>query len=125
MWVLGVACLPLVLFPIVITVFYGHEKEFWAKVALFMGFGIAAAYCFGEAALVRGTFDEQRLTFSTPWTGRKSESWNDLLSIEFIGLCSWYLLTFKSGAKVRLSTFLGGHLSAVEMAQQQSGLRPS
>lgn len=116
MWVLAVACLALALLPIVITLHSGHDKELWAKVALFAGFGAGAIYCFGEAAFVRGSFDGQGIRFSTPWTGKKQEKWRDLASIEFNDWCSWYTLTFKSGAKIRLSRYLSGHLSALEAA---------
>ncbi|MBE5315172.1 MAG: hypothetical protein H4O13_07195 [Xanthomonadales bacterium] len=122
MWALGLACLAFALLPVGITVLSGHDKEFWAKAALFVGFGFGAVYCFGEAAFVRGAFDDQRLTFSTPWTGTKNEYWKGLLSIEFNGACSWYLLRFKSGKKVRFSTYLSGHVSALEVATQQSGV---
>src|SRR5262245_45526074 len=117
LWGLAVVCLVLALLPIAMTLFWGHEKDFWAKVALAMGFGLGAIYCFGEAAFVRGTFDEDGIVFSTPWTGLKREKWKDLASVEFNSWCSWYTLTFKSGSKIRLSRYLGGHLSALEMLE--------
>lgn len=124
LWLLGVACLVTALLPVAVTVLYGNDREFWAKLFLVFGFGLGAIYCFGEAAFVTGTFDDQRLTFSTPWTGIKNEHWKDLVSIKFNASCSWYLLTFKSGAKVRLSVYLGGHQAALEMAvKQQPQLR--
>lgn len=56
---------------------------------------------------------------STPWTGLKRERWTDLVSVEFNDWSSWYTLTFASGKKIRLSSYLGGHLSALEMAAAQ------
>jgi len=122
MWILGLACLALSLLPIALTLFAHHDKEFWAKMALFIGFGAGAVYSFGEAAFVHGTFDEEGITFFTPWTGRKIEKWKDLESVEMNDWCSWYTLTFKSGKKVRLSTYLSGHLSALEMADESCDL---
>ncbi len=116
MWLLASLCLALALLPVASTVLAGHDREFWAKVALFAGFGLGSAYCFAEAALVRGRFNEQGIEFSTPWTGEKSEKWSNLTSVEFNVWCSWYVLTFKSGSKIRLSQYLGGHLSALAAA---------
>ncbi len=122
MWILAVACLALALLPVALTLFWNHDNEFWAKVALFVGFGLGAVYCFGEAAFVRGAFNEEGIVFSTPWTGLKTEKWKDLESVELNGWCSWYTLSFRSGNKIRLSRYLGGHLSALEMADAQCDL---
>lgn len=118
MWGLAITCLLLALFPIGLTL-AGHEKELWAKVSLFIGFGAGAIYCFGEARFVRGSFDSKGIEFYTPWTGVKKEKWNDLISIEVNDLCSWHTLTFKSGKKIRLSKYLAGHHSALEIAERK------
>lgn len=122
MWILAVACLALALFPVALTLFWGHDKELLAKVILFVGFGAGAVYSFWEAAFVRGTFDEEGIVFSTPWTGLKREKWKDLISVELNAWCSWYTLTFRSRNKIRLSRYLGGHLSALEMADAKREL---
>ena len=122
MWGLAVACLLLAFLPIAMTL-VGHDKDFWAKVGLFVGFGAGSVYCFAEAAVVRGSFDDEGIAFKTPWTGAKSEKWRDLTSLEFVASCSWYTLTFRSGKKIRLSQYLRGHASAVEMAEGTA--RPS
>jgi len=118
MWGLAIACLLIAFLPIGLTL-AGHEKELWAKVSLFIGFGAGAIYCFGEARFVRGSFDLKGIEFSTPWTGVKKEKWNDLVSIELNDMCSWYTLTFKSGKKIRLSKYLSGHNSALEIAERK------
>lgn len=115
-WILGGACLLLAGLPVGVTVFAGDEEELVAKGALFVGFGLGAVYLFGEAAFVRGTFDEEGIDFYTPWTGRNQEKWNDLESVKFNGWMSWYTLKFRSGNKIRLSRFMWGHLSAPDMA---------
>lgn len=115
-WVLGVVCLAFAFFPIAITVFAGHDKELWAKVALFVGFGLGGLYSLGEAAFVAGTYDQEGIEFSTPWTGVKRERWNDLQSVELNAWCSWYTLKFRSGSTIRLSRYLNGHMSALEAA---------
>jgi len=120
MWGLGVVCLTLAIFPIAVTLLAGHDKDFWAKVGLFVGFGAGGIYCLLEAALVRGSFDDEGIHFTTPWTGTKNEKWRDLVSLELNDWCSWYTITFSSGAKIRLSRYLNGHLSALEAADEQA-----
>src|SRR5690606_16137656 len=114
MWVLGVGCVAMSLLPIAMTLL-GNDKDLWAKIVLFFGFGVGAIYCFGEAAFVKGSFDEEGISFSTPWTGAKRERWCDLESVELNDWAGWYTLAFKSGSKIRLSRYLSGHLSALEM----------
>jgi len=114
MWALGLGCLAFSVFPIVITVFFGHEKELLAKIALFVCFLAMAIYCLGEAAFVRGSFDENFIDFRTPWTGHKREAWRDLVAIKLNDAAGWYTLTFRSGTKIRLSRFLVGHASALD-----------
>lgn len=120
-WALAFASLAFALLPVALTVVGGHDKDFWAKIALFVGFGSAALYCFGEAAFVRGRFDEDEIVFSTPWTGLKREKWKNLASLELNATCSWHTLTFRSGKKIRLSLYLGGHAHALDRAVEILG----
>jgi hypothetical protein len=52
----------------------------------------------------------------------KQERWSDLVSVKLNDSANWYTLTFKSGNKIRLSRYLSGHLSALEMASAQREL---
>lgn len=122
LWILAAACLAFAILPIVMTLFLGHDKEFWAKVGLFVGFFLGAVYCFGEAAFVRGRYDNDGIEFYSPWTGHKSAKWDDLESVRLNDWCGWYTLTFRSGKKVRLSRFLIGHRSALDAANKQEAL---
>lgn len=110
---LGIACLIFSLVPLVVLVTgnYQVEKpgETVALVGLAVGFGIAAIYSLAEGFLVRGQFDDKGIHFSTPWTGVKKEAWSDLESVAFNGWCYWYLLRFRSGKVIRISSYLGGH----------------
>jgi hypothetical protein len=121
-WVLAVACLAFALFPLLHTVFWNDGEDHWAKALLFVGFGLGAVYCFGEAAFVRGTFDEKGIVFSTPWTGLKREKWEDLQYLELNAWCNWYTLTFRSGSRIRLSCYLSGHMSALEAVHAEHRL---
>ena len=86
-----------------------ERSELFSVIGLIVGFGVGAAYCFGEYFFTRGTYDDNGIDFSTPWTGRKTESWDDLIAVELNTTANWYLLTVRSGKKVRISTMLSGH----------------
>jgi hypothetical protein len=121
LWVIGACCLAFAVF-VAMTFFAERDKDVWARVALIAGFGAGAIYCFAEAVFTRGRYDENGITFSTPWTGSKQEKWPDLVSITLNEWASWYTLTFRNGNTIRLSRYLSGHLSALEMASAQSEL---
>ena len=111
--VLGWCCLAFVGFA-VWALFYDldvweRSSELLSVIGLIVGFGVGAAYCFGEYFFTRGIYDRDGIDLSTPWTGRKTESWNDLVAVDFNATANWFVLTFRSGNKVRLSTMLSGH----------------
>jgi hypothetical protein len=83
--------------------------ELFAVIGLIVGFGSGAGYCFAEYFLTRGIYDDEGIDFYTPWTGRKAERWSDLVGVELNAQMSWYVLTFRSGNKIRISTMLSGH----------------
>lgn len=123
MWLLALACLAFAIVPVVLVTIKGDDKQFAATIALLVGFGIAAIWAFGEVLFVRGTFDETGIAFSTPWTGKKSEKWKDLVNFEFNAACSWYTLTFASGSRIRLSQYLNGHREALRALQDEASRR--
>jgi hypothetical protein len=92
--------------------------ELIAVIGLFVGFGLCACYCFAEYFNTRGTYDENVIDFSTPWTGRKAEQWGDLESVT-LSSAGWYVLTFRTGTKIRLSTMLGGSHGVLELLDQK------
>ncbi len=89
------------------------NSEFYSVVGLFIGFGIASIYCFAEFFRVHGFYDEYHIEFYTPWTGQKNETWNNLNHAKFDASTSWYILEFKSGKKIRLSTLIHGHREVI------------
>ena len=99
------------------------RTELGSVIALIVGFGIAAAYCFGEFFSTRGSYDDTGIDFYTPWTGRKTERWDDLSEVAFNGQASWFVLTFRSGRKVRISTLLSGHGDVLSLLDAR-GARP-
>ena len=121
MWVTGIGGLLMALGPFV-ALLAGRGGDLTGWFFLSAAFGAAAVYCLGEAAFVRGTFDEDGIVFSTPWTGTKRESWKNVASIEFSSNYKWYAITFASGAVVRLSLTLYGCHAAVTAAQRRFAL---
>ncbi len=98
-------------FIVLLTENYQVQKpgETTALIGLTIGFGIAAAYTLAEGFLVKGSYNDVSIQFSTPWTGRKCEKWDDLESVHFNRWGYWYVLKFKSGKVIRLSSYLDGH----------------
>jgi len=121
--VLAWCCLAFVLLA---TWAFFNDEDAWEKpsemisiIGLFIGFGIASIYCFGEYFKVSGSYDEHGIDFYTPWTGRKTESWNDLQSLHFNATANWYVLKFASGNKIRLSSLLSGHGDVLEILESK------
>lgn len=85
------------------------RTQLLAAIALVLGFGLGAIYFLGEYFKVRGTYDDNGIDFVTPWTGRKTEKWTDLQSASFASIGGWHALSFKSGATIRISSFLRGN----------------
>lgn len=113
MKILGLMCVAFSVIPlyVLLTGNYDTDKssEARALIGIIISFGFAAAFILAEALLAKGSYNHHSIIFSTPWSGTKTERWEDLESIKFSGTCSWYLLKFKSGKVIRLSSFLNGH----------------
>jgi len=119
---LGLLCLFIVGFA-VSAFFYDNDVwtdrgEFVAVIGLIVGFGVGALLCFADYFVVRGTYDDQGIEFRTPWTGTKVERWSDLQSVKFSTQMSWYVLKFRSGKIIRLSTLLSGHGGVLKKLDQ-------
>ena len=113
-------------FVVLTTWAFFNDNDAWEKpsemasiIGLFVGFGLASLYCFSEYFRVKGKFDGVGIDFYTPWTGRKIEVWNDLQSIKLNSQMGWYVLSFKSGKKIRLSKLLSGHGGVLELLQSK------
>jgi hypothetical protein len=98
---------------------WSDRGELLAVLGLMVGFGLGAGYCFAEYFLTRGTYDGKGIDFYTPWTGRKTERWSDLSGVDFNAQSNWYVLTFRSGSKIRLSSMLGGHGGVLSLLEER------
>lgn len=122
LFLLGLLCLVIVVFAV--SAFF-HDSDVWtdrgeffAVIGLIVGFGFGAILCFADYFIVRGSYDDQGIEFRTPWTGTKVERWKDLESVRFSAQMGWYVLKFRSGKVIRLSTLLSGHGGVIEKLDQ-------
>ena len=113
MKVIGVLCLAFSIVPFIILLTQNYQVdkpgETTALISLTIGFGLGAIYTIGESFFVNGNYDNEKLEFFSPWSGSKIKEFKDLESCSLNPFCSWYVLKFKDGTKIRLSTYLGGH----------------
>ena len=105
-------------------VFYNTENASAFLNLIVLMFGVFAVWSFVEMFKVKGTFDEQSISFYTPWSGSKDEQWEDLLSIDFSYGWKSYVFTFKSGNKIRLSEYLSGHGEVLNLVAEKFNKRP-
>ena len=99
-----------------------HKRPFTIYLAIGMLFmlTVIACYCFIDYFYVYGSYDREGIVFYTPWTGKKSQDWDDLESIEFLPIIFCYLLSFKSGEKLKLSCFLVGHSNLIHWLESRN-----
>lgn len=83
-----------------------NPREDVALICMMVFFLLMTFWTAMEKFFVKGSYNANQIIFSTPWTGRKSESWSDLESVRLNLLAECHVLRFKSGNKIRLSTHL-------------------
>ena len=83
------------------------EYTFWLLLfsALLLGFSV---YFFLDVYFTYCVCDDKKVTFYNLWKGKKAFDWSQLKSAVFDNEKKWYVLTFNSGEKIRLSMFLRG-----------------
>ncbi|WCP68570.1 hypothetical protein LYZ37_07535 [Vibrio tubiashii] len=89
--------------------------EVLSAFGLVVFFGSGSFVSFMEFFKVKGRFDSVGIDFYTPWTGAKKEKWENIVDVKYNRTMSWYVIQFKSGAKVRLSSYLQGHYEVVHI----------
>ena len=66
-------------------------------------------YLIAESILVKGSFDERTISYSTPWRKPQSGQWSELKSARFSSLTGRYILKFADGCVIRISKSVEGH----------------
>ena len=64
-------------------------------------------------------FDTEKISHSTPRAGL-TKAWRDLEPVTYNSFADWQNLRFTTGKKIRLSSFLGGHQSVLDLPQVAS-----
>lgn len=102
--------------------FTNHHGQYGALSLLIVSFGIGATYVLLEAYGTYGSFDANGIALRTPWTGRRSGRWPDLVTVKFRPRLGWYDLVFKDGTTIRLSSIIQGYGAALQEMERHKAV---
>jgi hypothetical protein len=63
---------------------------------------------------VKVALDEEGITLYSAWRGRQPMRWDDIETVRFSAASNWFVLTSKTGQKIRTSVFLKGTTTLVD-----------
>jgi hypothetical protein len=63
---------------------------------------------------VKVLLDEESITLYSPWRGGQPMRWDDIETVRFSAASNWFVLTSKTGHKIRTSVFLRGTTTLVD-----------
>ena len=110
---LGIICFIVSAVPLYVLLAQNYQVdkpgETTALIGLAVGFGLGAIYFVTESFFVFGNYDCNKIEFFSPWTGTKTQDFKNLDYCSLNPFCGYYVLKFKDGTKIRLSTQLSGH----------------
>ena len=86
---------------------------------MILGFGSSAVALGLESFGSRGTFDQQAIYFETFWTGKKQQSWETLVSIDYSIVTGCYGLSFQDGTVIRISYSVKGIKQLMMLLEKQ------
>jgi hypothetical protein len=93
----------------------GDQKAVAFLILLFLGLGgVMVIDFFGT----RHRYDEQGLTYRTPWTRKRSLRWADVSELKWSLSMKWLVIRDAGGVKFRISPLLGGLDGLGRTAQQ-------
>ncbi|RYZ07382.1 MAG: PH domain-containing protein [Myxococcales bacterium] len=98
-----------------LLLFVELRGSFTPWVLIFGFFVLTTIYVFLEDSLTRGTYDQEGITFRTPWSGTKRGQWSQLRKLGFNGGTGWYVLEFADGTKMRVPRMMMGHAYLLEL----------
>lgn len=115
---LGITCIVLVCCLTYIYFFVPSAKSSEEDIYYFVGitvvFTLIGLFSLGEYFITKGEFSQTGIQFKTFLRGKLSSNWADLESVTFNEMASWYSLVFKDGTKIRLSSWLYGHVAVLK-----------
>lgn len=123
--ILAIGCVCLAFVVLSMLAFF-YDADAWEKtselfsiIGIFVGFGACAYYLLSEYFVTSGEFDQDGITFRTPWSGSKKEKWDDLVTAKFNPTHGWYVLGFRNGVIIRLSPLLLGHRGVLKLLKHR------
>lgn len=111
---LGALCALATLGLAYIMSFTDHRGQYVSLSILIAICALFTVYTLGETYGTKGTFDSAGIAFRSPWAGLRTQQWSDLVGVRLRPSMSWWVLTFRDGSKIRLSTWLEGHGAVLE-----------
>lgn len=63
---------------------------------------------------VRGSFDEEKISYYSIWRGKREEKWDDLIELYIDKDETYFDLTFESGTKIRISILIKGYMDVLK-----------
>ena len=120
---LGVACLGLVLsglYALLTGKVKNENGEYFAVGLVVLFFGIGAIASFWEYKVTSGDYNDEKISFCTPWSKCKLCKWAEIDKITYNDYMHWYVLHCKSGIKIRFSSYLTGIDDFIQFANQKN-----
>ena len=96
--------------------------EYIAISSLIIFFGGAGVASVLEYKMVKGTYNNRRIIFSTPWSGCKSFLWSEITKITYNDL-HIYVLHHKNGKKIRLYDYITGLDNVLYIVEQHENIK--
>ncbi|PID66967.1 MAG: hypothetical protein CR975_00245 [Gammaproteobacteria bacterium] len=92
--------------------------EMTALICLMVFSSVAAIYAIGDTFFVYGNFNNKDIAFYSPWRGLRKQKLIDLETYSYNSIAAWYVLSFKDGTKIRISTYLGGYGHLIKLIKK-------
>lgn len=80
---------------------------------------VCGASLLAEFFFSKGHFDTNEIIYRDVWAGRMRQHWEDLEDVDYNEFMGWYVFTFRTGPKIRLSRLLSGHKAILKMLQKK------
>ena len=105
---LTLACTAFTMLMFWVLFFVDHGGQHVPIFLLIAMFGFFSVYFWGEIVWTKGFWNDEGLGFQSLWNGRRYYEWDDLTGVQFNQSMYWYVLTFRGGKPVRISTYIHG-----------------
>ena len=87
---------------------------------LILSFGMGSIACFLEFKITLGDYNNDSISFCTPWSKCKKYKWSDITKVTYSDSMQWYLFHCKDGKIMRFSSYLTGIDEFIQFASQKN-----